>query len=166
MNIQEILQGVQAQIRNQFADDDLPDGIDSRGFVTAAGESIISEFTRRAQSGDLSGIQEMFSGSETSAESPVLSGISPDIVNSITSKFGINPDTASSLVSKFLPTVLNTFNEKSNQSGFDVQSIVAQFIGGGGVADVISQFSGGENKENPASPKGGIFSLIKGLFGR
>lgn len=165
MEIKDILSGIQSRIQDQFTDDELPEGVTAQSFAAVAGESVMSGFTQKAQNGDFSGIQEMFSGSETPADHPVLSGISPDIVRQISGKLGIDPNTASSLVARFMPSVMNVFNQKSSEGSFDIQSIIGQFSSGG-IGDIISQFTGSSDTAKPGSSGGGIMNMIKGLFGR
>src|SRR6478752_6782988 len=90
--------------------------------TTVVKDTIVSSLTQQAQSGDLSGIMEMFSGNQTDLNSPAASGLSSNIVQNLVSKLGISQGNAASLVQQILPVVMNMFNNKANtaqSSGLD-----------------------------------------------
>jgi Bacterial protein of unknown function (DUF937) len=164
MNIQEILSTLQNQVsQNSSA---LPEGIDSGKLASVASESVLEIFTKQAANGDLSGVTEMFSGSETSADNPVLSGISPDLIKNLTGKLGIDESTAAGISSNILPVIMNVFNNKASSGGLDVQSIIGQFQNGG-ISNIIQDFMGNDKTApETGGQKSGILDMIKGFFGK
>jgi len=161
--IDNIIDSLKTQI-GEAVQGSLPEGLNGNDVASAAGDSLMEQFQQSAGNGDFSGIMEMFSGSETAADSPVLSNISPTLISGISGKLGIDPSVAQGLVDKFLPVVMNMFNKQAGaEGGFDIGNIISQFTGGSGgnITDIISQFTG--NKGNAGG--GGIFDKLKGLFG-
>ncbi|MBL7812982.1 MAG: DUF937 domain-containing protein [Bacteroidetes bacterium] len=131
--------------------------------ASAAGESLISKITSMAQNGDMSAVQEMFSGQETPADHPVMNSMLPDLQKTLAEKFGIDAGTAAGLAQKILPAVMNMFNQKAGQQGgFDISSIVSQLQNNGGIGDLIQKFTGNsDNKEGG----NGLLDNVKKLFG-
>lgn len=157
----QIIENIKGQI-GQSIQGQLPEGINSSDFANVAGDSLLEQLKTSAGSGDFSGIMEMFSGKETGADNPVLSSISPGLIQDISGKLGIDSTVVSGLVEKFLPGIMNMFNNQAGQGGFDIGQIISQFTGGNGISDIISQFTG-DNKSGGSG--GGLFDKIKGLFG-
>lgn len=159
--LDQILQGLQSNIGNQLSDIQLPEGVQQNDVVQTASSSIIDTLKAQAGSGSLDGILEMFSGNETPDNSPVMNSVSPEIISNLTNKLGIDPELAQNIVSKILPSAMNLFNKDVQNGNFDISSLISQFQGGG-INDIIENFTGGE-KNNSA---GGIFNIIKGFFGK
>jgi uncharacterized protein YidB (DUF937 family) len=169
MNTQDILSAIKTQVGSSLDGSTLPSGVNSGSIADTAGESILASLQGQAQNGDVSNIMEMFSGSETAPDHPSIAGLSPDLVNQLSSKFGLDSGTANSIVSQILPGIMNTFNNKINSGNFDVSSIVGQFQNGN-IGDVIQGFFSNQtdtnNNQNSASKSSGIFGILKGLFGK
>lgn len=163
MNFQEILNTVKDQITQSGGE--LPAGVDINQVASVASETVMSGFSKQAGSGDFSGILEMFSGSETQNDNPVMAGISPDLIQQLSSKLGIDSATAAGISNKILPIIMNAFNSKAGANGFDIQGIIGQFKNGG-IGNLIDGFMSDKSSNQKASNGGGIFNLIKGLFGK
>lgn len=143
-------------------------------------ETVVSSLTKQAQSGDLSGIMEMFSGTQSNANSLGASALSNDIVQNLGAKLGLNPQTANSLVQTALPVIMNMFNNKVNSAksnGIDVASLIGQFMGGqhqngldmGSISSLIGMFSGDKQQSQQAQQNNGfglddVLDLGKKLF--
>jgi hypothetical protein len=127
-------------------------------------ETLANSLSQKAQTGDLSGLMEMFSGTQSNSSSPAAAGISADLVSGLVSKLGIDSGNASGLVQQLLPVVLNMFNNKvsnAQSNGVDVAGLIGQFVGGQGgggnmanIASVISMFTGGGQNQAANSNDG------------
>lgn len=162
--IDQLISGIKEQIGANLGDINLPEGISTEAFSSAASSTLLENLQGSAGQGDFSGIMEMFSGSETPGDSPVLSNISPGVIQGIADKLGIDPSTIEGAVQKFLPSVMNMFNDKvsSGEGGFDIGGLIGQFTGGGGggISDILSKLTGNNNQQG----SGGLSDLVKGLF--
>lgn len=127
--------------------------------------------------------------------SPVAQNIQTNFVDNITSKLGINKNVAMGLAATLIPIIISKLVKKTNSTneadsgfdltkligsltgggnngGIDIAGLISQFTGnkqngsGGGIADIISQFTGGGNQNNNNQQSGGIGDLIKGFFGK
>ncbi len=158
-----------ANLSDTLQGDDNLAGANSQDVASEASSSIIDQLKNMVQNGDMSAVQEMFSGQETSAEALSSSPMSAGLVENLMQKFGLDSAAASGLVAKILPSVMNMFNNKVSDAqqsgGFDISSLISNFTGGGGggISDIISQFTGG-NKGGNQQGGGGIMDQIKGLF--
>ncbi|MFN8437690.1 MAG: DUF937 domain-containing protein [Cytophagales bacterium] len=134
-------------------------------------DTIVSSLSNQAKSGDLSGILEMFSGSQTNGINNAASSMSNDIVSNLVSKLGINPSQASGFVQMAMPIIMNMFNNKvqnAKSSGFDVASLIGQFAGGnsgsgidaGSVSSLISMFTNGGNSSSNSNDGFGLDDVI------
>lgn len=159
----QIISGIQEQIRSGAGNLNLPEGVSSEAFASAAGSSVLENLKTAAGQGDLSGIMEMFSGQITGTDSEAISNLSPGVVNGIAEKLGIDPSAIQGSVEQLMPQIMNTFNDQVNSggNGFDIGNIVSQFTGGegGGIGDIINRFTGGKTGEG-----GGLGDFIKNLF--
>src|SRR5688572_3019856 len=165
MNTNEILETLQGQISSSLDAQSLPEGLDSNAVATSASESIFANLQAQVNSGNMTNITEMFSGSETASDHASISGLSPDIIDHLSSKFGIDSATSSSIVSQILPGIMNVFNNKVNSGNIDLQSIIGQFQNTN-ISDMISNVFDGNSGETPEQKGGGILNIIKGFFGK
>lgn len=162
----QIISGIQEQIRSGAGNLNLPEGVSSEAFASAAGSSVLDNLKSAAGQGDLSGIMEMFSGQVTGGDSQAISNLAPGVVNGIAEKLGIDPSAIQGSVEQFMPQIMNMFNDQVNSggNGFDIGNIISQFTGGeggsgGGIGDLINQFAGGKTGEG-----GGLGDLFRKLF--
>lgn len=144
--------------------------------TTVVKDTIVSSLTQQAQSGDFSGIMEMFSGNQTDLNSPAASGLSSNIVQNLVSKLGISQGNAASLVQQILPVVMNMFNSKAStaqNSGLDIGNLIGQFMGGNqsnsnfDVTSVLSMFtnnSGGGQNNNDGFGVDDLMNIGKKFF--
>ncbi len=143
--------------------------------TTVVKDTIVSSLTQQAQSGDLSGIMEMFSGSQTDLNSPAASGLSSNIIQNLVGKLGISQGNASGLVQQILPVVMNMFNNKASaaqSSGLDIGSLIGQFVGGNqsnnlDITSVLSMFtnnSGGGQTNNDGFGVDDLMNIGKKFF--
>jgi hypothetical protein len=167
----ELLDTFKSNLSNTLQGDDNLAGANHEEVASEASSSIIDQLKNMVQNGDMSAVQEMFSGQETTPEAMSSSPMSAGLVENLMQKFGIDSATASGIVAKVLPSVMNMFNnqvgEAKQAGGFDISSIISSLTGGGsggGISDIISQFTGGGNKGNDQKGGGGIMDTIKGLF--
>jgi uncharacterized protein YidB (DUF937 family) len=165
MNLQDILNGLQTGIAEHSQNLNLPEGINASNITEIASSTVMSQLTSQAGSGNFSSILEMFSGSETTADSPVLQQLSPALVENLSQKLGIDGGTASGIAGQLLPKIMNLFNDKVNGGGFDLQSIIGQFQNGG-IGDLIQNFISDQGSKTGGNAAGGFMDVIKGLFGK
>lgn len=119
----------------------------------AAGEGIVSQLSERFSGGDYSGIMELFSGHDTDASSGAVSSMLPGVADTLSSKLGIDLSQAEGLAGGIIPSVMNMLNDKVKQAGadgFDVQSLLGNLGGQGGIGGMlgglVSNFLGGGDK--------------------
>ena len=82
------------------------------GAASAIKDTLGSLPQNKAQSGDLSAIKEMFSGSDTSPQSSVIQNLAGDLTSSLKIKLGISSDQAMSLAKTALPMLMNFSTRK------------------------------------------------------
>jgi hypothetical protein len=105
----------------------------------------------------------MFTGSNAAA-APVAKNIQNGFIQNPMGKFGLDGNRASSIVANLLPSVLNQFVNKTNDSNdnnFDLHDIMQKLSGSNGgleVQNIISQFQGGNGGSS------GLRDTVKGLF--
>ncbi len=172
--LEQLFDLVKGQVGEQLKNDNDFNG-DHNAVSQVASESILSNLADLAKGGNFAGIAELFNGQETDANHEVVNQLQPNIANSLMDKLGLDSSSAQSLVMKVLPFVLNMFNDKvRNQQGgaggLDIANIISNIAGGnqnaGGITDIISTLIGGQNQaQQQQSTGGGIFNIIKGLFG-
>lgn len=120
----------------------------SRDSSDAVRESFLDVIQRQASSGDYSGIMEMFSGSETPADSPTVNHLKGAFGSGISEKLGIDSDKAMALASQALPLLLNFFNNRVNAAPRPNQEIAESVVN--------------SMKKNDESGLGEVFSSIFG----
>jgi hypothetical protein len=139
------------------------------GDASAIEEVLGSVLQKKAQSGDLSAVKEMFSGADTPADSPAIQGLSGDFASGLMEKLGLNNQQAMSLAASALPMLMNFFNQKVNdapQDNNDIMNSVAKALQGGpgsGGADILGSLLGGGGGKG-GMDLGGLMNMGKGLF--
>lgn len=136
------------------------------GAASAIKDTLGSLLQNKAQSGDLSAIKEMFSGSDTSPQSSVIQNLAGDLASGLMEKLGISSDQAMSLAKTALPMLMNFFNQKVNdapQANEDIMNSVAKALqGGSGGADILGSLLGSGNSRG--LDLGGLMDMGKGFF--
>ena len=137
--------------------------------AAAVKESFMEVIQSQASSGNFEGIMEMFSGKETSSDSPAVSHLTGDLTNGLSQTLGIASQKAMSIAAAALPMLLNLFNKQVNdapQPNEDIMNSVVKSMkgdGGSGLDDLLgSVFGGGQGKGG--LDLGGIIDIGKGLF--
>lgn len=114
-------------------------------------ESVLEVIQRHAQSGDFSGVMEMFSGASTAADGPTVNSLKGEVGNSLSEKLGIDSGQALALAAQALPFLLNIFNKKVNdapQSNDQIAGSVVESLkkdGESGLGEVFSSIFGTKN---------------------
>lgn len=159
----------------QMADGPLQDYLAKSGVQGQAGsakaiqETLGSLLTQQAKNGNLDAVKEMFSGSQTAADSPVVANLSGEMVSSLSSKLGIDSKQAMSMVMAALPMLMNFFNQKVNdapQANNDIMDSIANAVsgkGGAGAGDILGSLLGGSGGKG-GMDLGGLMDLGKNLF--
>lgn len=132
-------------------------------------ETFLELVQEKAKSGDFGAIKEMFSGSETSTDSPAVSNLKGDLANSLSQKLGIDTDKALALAAQALPFLLNIFNKKVKNSSLPkedlISSVTKSFQGenSSGLGGMLSSFFGSD--DNPKGVDlGDVMDLGRDLF--
>jgi len=141
----------------------------TKSSANALKESIFSSLQNQVASGELDGIKEMFSGSETSTSAPVINQLQGNVSEGLMEKLGINKEQAMGIAAAALPMIMNFFNKRVNdapQENQDIMSsVVAALQGGSGKVnptDLLGSLMGGG--KNGGMDLGGLMDLGKGLF--
>lgn len=121
--------------------------------TSAITESLAQTFSSQLQNGDISSISEMFSGSETSQNSPIISQLAGPVAANLASKLGINGAQATQIISTVLPLIMNMFNGQVNNAkgnGVDVGSLIGQLAGGnlGNIGSLLGLLGGNQSNAN------------------
>lgn len=132
-------------------------------------ESIFSSLQKQVVSGELDGVKEMFSGSETSPSAPVINQLQGNVSEGLIEKLGISKEQAMGIAAAALPMIMNFFNKRVNDAPQDNQdimsSVVAALQGGSGKlnpTDLLGSLMGGG--KNGGMDLGGLMDLGKGFF--
>lgn len=140
------------------------------GAAGAIEEVLGSLIQKQAKSGNLDAVMEMFSGKETSPNSPVVNNLSGDLSQGLMEKLGIDSKQAMAMAATALPLLMNFFNKKVNdapQANEDIMSSIAKSLqgggNGGGLESIMGSLLGGGNKGG-GMDLGGLMDLGKGLF--
>jgi hypothetical protein len=138
--------------------------------ASALKESIFSSLQKQVASGQLDGVKEMFSGSETAPSAPVINQLQGNVSEDLMGKLGISKEQAMSIAAAALPMVLNFFNKRVNDAPQDNQDIMSSVVsalqGNSGKVnptDLLGSLMGG-SKSNGGMDLGGLMDLGKGLF--
>ena len=103
------------------------------------------QLSSQVSGGNLDVLKELFSGQETNADNPALSGISASVVGTLTEKMGISAGSAQSIAGQAIPFIMNFFNKPASQAqnnGVDLVEQVQRAVSGQGSGDLSSLFSG------------------------
>lgn len=123
---------------------------------------IMNGLQGQASQGNVQQIAGMFKGGGSLANNPMVSQIISSITGNLASKFGVSPQAAAGIANSLIPTVLNQFVNKTNDpndNDFDLQDILKNVTGKSNVGDMLSQFTGGSNKQgvNVSDALGSLF---------
>ncbi len=101
--------------------------------VQIAGDSITDGLKSEAKNNNLEGILGLFNGkSKTDASNPIVSNISSNAIQNITSKLGISSSIASTVVSAIVPFILSKLSGKLGGNSESIMSGLSGMLGVGG----------------------------------
>lgn len=136
--------------------------------IEAVTSGIEEGLQREVKQGNYEGLLSMFQQGGTSAlaGNPAVSGIVSTVVSKLSSKLGISPQVAQTIAAGLIPTVMNSFVNKTNDpddKDFDLQDMLKNFSGKDGLdlSDIIGKFSGGSQ----ANSGGGIGDMLGKVLG-
>ncbi|MFC3414309.1 DUF937 domain-containing protein [Algoriphagus hitonicola] len=164
--IDQLLKMADGPLRDLLANSDVPA---NPGDASAIEDTLASILQRKAQSGDLDALKEMFSGADTNPNSPVVNNLAGDVSEGLKSKLGIDGGQAMKIAMAALPMLMNFFNKKVNDAPQDNSDIMNSVIGalqgggGSGQADILGSLLGG-GKGGGGMDLGGLMNMGKGLF--
>ncbi len=131
-------------------------------------DSIFSSLQNQISSGNLDGVKEMFSGSETPPDAPVIQNLQGGVADNLMGKLGISKDQAMGIAAAALPMIMNFFNKRVNdapQNNHDIMSSIVDTVQGKsgkiGAGDLMGSLLGGGNG---GMDLGGLMDMGKSLF--
>lgn len=140
--------------------------------IKMASSSIFDALKGQASGGGIGNLISMFQGGgqAASGSNSMVNGIVSNLASNYAQKFGISPAIANGIASSLIPMVMEKFVNKTNDpndNSFDLNGIVGSLTGkgGGDIASLISQFTGGGQGQN-AGNSGGLGGLIGSFFGK
>ena len=134
-------------------------------------DTITSSLQKQVASGDMSAIQEMFSGKETSPGASSINKLRGDVSQGLMEKLGISKEQAMGIAAAALPMIMNLFNKRVNDAPQDnndiMSSVISSLQGGQGSinpADLLGSLMGGGKGGSGGMDLGGLMNMGKGLF--
>lgn len=132
-------------------------------------DTIFSSLQSQINSGNLDVVKEMFSGSVTSSNAPVVQNLQGGVADDLMGKLGISNQQAMSMAVAALPMIMNFFNNRVNDAPQDNQDIMSSIVdslqGKSGKIqskDLMGSLLGGG--KGGGMDLGGLMDLGKGLF--
>ena len=151
-----------------------------------ANGSILSGLKDMVASGNVGDLAGMLSGkTPIDMNNPVVAELAGKVTGNLGEKFGLSPDAAGSVAGGLIPQVLSGLVNKAqdpNQTGFNVQDIIASISNGqgGGLMDMVTKYGGqfGLDQDGDgqvgmsdavaavSKKSGGLGGLLGKLFGK
>ena len=149
--------------------------------VAEATNTIASGFRNIVAGGGVQSLMSLFSGGGTDNKgllsNPIVSMMMGHFAGKLMNKFGLNNNQANNLSGSLIPGVLGNLINKTNDpndSAFSLEKLLGsitgqsssnagtdQTSGGGGLGDLLKQFTGGGEQ----SGGGGLMDIVKQLAG-
>lgn len=149
--------------------------------VAEATNTIASGFRNIVAGGGVQSLMSLFSGGGADKKgllsNPIVSMMMGHFAGKLMNKFGLNNSQANNLSGSLIPGVLGNLINKTNDpndSGFSLEKLLGsitgqsssnagtdQTSGGGGLGDLLKQFTGGGEQ----SGGGGLMDIVKQLAG-
>lgn len=162
--IDQLLKMADGPLKELLSNADVPAG---PGDANAIEDTLASVLKKKAQSGDLGPLKEMFNGRDTHPNSPEVKNLAGDMSDGLMSKLGIDSGQAMNIAMAALPMLMNFFNKKINDAPQDnsdiMNSVIGALQGKGGQADILGSLLGGGNGGG-GMDLGGLMNMGKGLF--
>lgn len=122
--------------------------------IGAATSSIASGLQQELANGNTEGVLGLLGGTQSAtADNPVVSNISNNLVGTLLEKFNLDKGTATQLATSLIPTVLGSLAHKTNDpnnSSFSLDGILNSLTGGSAqglnLQSILGQLSGGLDK--------------------
>lgn len=170
--LEQLIQMATSQLGSQIQEHPELAGqnIDVANVAQTAGSSIFETLASQVGGGNIGGLTEMLSGSNTDANHPVAASMSNNVVESLIQKAGVSPQIAATIASVAIPMVMNMFNKQAGQaqsSGIDIGGLISGALQGGGQSQgsggllgglLGSVLGGGNNQQN----SGGLGAQVLG----
>jgi hypothetical protein len=169
---EQLLKMASSQLTDQLSNrTDIPADQVS-GIASTAGESIFNAISSQVTSGNLGGIKEMLSGSETAANSPAVSSMTQNVVSQLVAKNGLSEGVASNIANVAIPYVMNMFNSnvaaQQSAGGIDVPGMISSALSNGAASGVVSNLLGGVlgGNKDEANQGNSAQNMIGNLLGK
>ena len=149
--------------------------------VAEATNTVASGLRNIIAGGGLQSLLSLFSGGGNNKKSllsnPIVSMMMGHFAGKLMNKFNLNNNQANNLSGSLIPNILSSLINKTNDpgdSGFSLEKLLssltggksdalgAQQAGGGGLQDLLKQFTGGGEQGGSG---GGLMDIVKSLAG-
>lgn len=152
-------------------------GVNTQDVAGVTSQAVLDTLMQQLQSGDMSGIQEMLSGADTTPDSPAVNGLMPNVTSQLSNQLNLSPGMAQTIAAIAIPLILNMLNGRVNQAqqgGMDVGGMLGGLLGGGGgsmgaggglLGSVLGGMMGGNNTASRPQQGGGGQDMLGGLLG-
>jgi len=142
----------------------------SSEIASVAGENIVQQLQQGLQSGNFSGITELFSGAESGGANQAVKSMTPGLVSALTSRLGLDKNQANGIAGTLIPAVLNLLNDKIKSGNIDIQSVLSGLSNGsqgGLLGGLIGKFLGGGSarKSGGGAAENVVNDLLKRFLG-
>ncbi len=110
--------------------------------IDTATQAIGDGLKQNLNMNNLSSLTNLFKGGgQASGSNPIVSSITNNVVNALMQKVGLPQSTSNSLASGIVPAVMSMLSGKAkdpNEKGFDLQSLISTFSGGGNTGNTTN----------------------------
>ena len=149
--------------------------------VAEATNTVASGFRNMVAGGGVQNLLNLFRGDGTRKGlliNPIVSMMMGHFASKLMNKFSLNNQTANKLSGNLIPNVISSLINKTNDpndSSFSLEKLIGSITGnkeavaagptggGGGIGDLLKQFTGGGN--GTGSGGGGLLDIVKNLAG-
>jgi uncharacterized protein YidB (DUF937 family) len=132
--------------------------------IQEVANQIFNGLKTQVAQGNVQQVVSMFKGqnAQNVSSNPLVSNLINQVSSSLAQKFGMSPQAAQNIAQSLLPTVMNSFVQKTNDPNnneFDLQNMMQGFTGNSkfDVSSVVNQIGG---------KAGGITGALGKLFGK
>jgi len=125
-------------------DREIPDllDLDSKSVSSVTSQTVINTIMQQARKGNVGGLREMLSGSETTSDHLSIERLKGPVATQLQNRLNISGDTAAQLAAMALPVIMNMLNHKvqsAQSGGLNIHDAIGQMSGkGGGLMNVVS----------------------------
>lgn len=117
--------------------------------------------------GNISGLKSLFTGGGASSitGNPIVQNIEKMVINTLIQKVGLSPNISNSVASSIVSAVAGNLSNKvqdPNEKGFDLQSLIGAFTGGGNKTTTSQNTASAASTNHTGDILGTLGNLFKG----